>query len=113
MASAKRRTIFAMYLFSSVYNAEKGLPNFVGSELKGTFVPESKALWEAKSRSSWEMEYNRHLSRWEDGMHEISELWRSPDTGSEERRKRIERWVQSADEFGMVLFAVCAHIHGC
>ncbi|KAJ5101330.1 hypothetical protein NUU61_003552 [Penicillium alfredii] len=113
VASAKRRTLFTMYLFSSVYNAQKGLPNFVADELSSLAVPEGKALWEAPDRGSWEREYNRHLSRWEDGILKISELWRSSQTGSEERRKRIERWLQSADEFGMMLFAVCAHIHGC
>jgi hypothetical protein len=30
-----------------------------------------------------------------------------------ERRERVDRWVESVDEFGMMLFAVCAHIHGC
>lgn len=113
VASAKRRTILAMYLFSSIYNAQKGLPNFVADELTGMLVPESKDLWQARTRLAWKVEYNRHLSRWEDGMLEISELWRSPETGSENRRRRIERWVQGADEFGMALFAVCAHIHGC
>lgn len=32
---------------------------------------------------------------------------------TEKRRERIERWVRSADEFGMMLFAVTAHLHGC
>ncbi|KOS39887.1 hypothetical protein ACN38_g9262 [Penicillium nordicum] len=113
VASAKRRTLFTMYLFSNVYNAEIGLPNFVAEELRGTFAPESKILWEASDRVFWEREYNRHLSRWEDGMLEISELWKSTETGTDARREKIERWLQSADEFGMMLFSVCAHIHGC
>lgn len=102
-----------MYLFTNVYNADKGLPNFLSDELRDILVPESKALWEASDRGSWAREYNRHLSKWEDGMLQISELWGSSETGSEVRRKRIGRWVQSTDEFGMMLFAVCAHIHGC
>ncbi|KAJ5594676.1 uncharacterized protein N7459_000884 [Penicillium hispanicum] len=112
-ASAKRRTLLTMYLFTSVYNAARGLPNFVADELKDVLVPESKALWAARSRTAWERAYTRHLSRWPDGMLQISELWRSPATGSEARRERIVRWVEEADEFGMMLFAVCAHIHGC
>ncbi|KAJ5195391.1 uncharacterized protein N7498_008829 [Penicillium cinerascens] len=113
IASSKRRTLFTMYLFTNVYNSDKGVPNFLSDELRDILVPESKALWEASDRGSWTREYNRHLSRWEDGMLQISELWRSSETGSEARRKRIGRWVQSTDEFGMMLFAVCAHIHGC
>lgn len=102
-----------MYLFTNVYNSDHGLPNFLSEELRDIFVPESKALWEASDRGSWTREYNRHLSKWEDGMLLISELWGSSEMGSEAKRKRIGRWVQSTDEFGMMLFAVCAHIHGC
>ncbi|KAJ5452491.1 hypothetical protein N7445_000674 [Penicillium cf. griseofulvum] len=113
VASAKRRTLFTMYIFTNVYNTQLGLPNFVAEELRGTMAPESKILWEASNRAVWEREYNRHLSRWEDGMLKISELWKSAETGTDARRERIERWLQSADEFGMMFFAVCAHIHGC
>ncbi|KAJ5835281.1 hypothetical protein N7447_001307 [Penicillium robsamsonii] len=113
VASAKRRTIFAMYLFTSVYNTQLELPNFVAEELRGTTAPESRILWETSDRTVWEREYNRHLSRWEDGMLEISELWKSDETGTDSRRERIERWLQFADGFGIMLFSVCAHIHGC
>ncbi|THC96070.1 hypothetical protein EYZ11_004443 [Aspergillus tanneri] len=111
--AAKRRSIFTMYMFSSVYNADRLLPNFVADELRGVYAPGNKALWEAGDRESWGREYDRYLLDWEDGQLEISELWRSEQTGSVERRKRIERWVQTVDEFGMMMFAVCAHIHGC
>lgn len=113
VVSAKRRAIYTMYLLTSVYNSDRGLPNFVADEMKGVYVPESKVLWEVTDREVWEKEYDRHLLEWEDGMLEISELWRSTETGSTERRERIGRWVRGVDEFGMMLFAVCAHIHGC
>jgi hypothetical protein len=113
VVSAKRRAIYTMYLLSSVYNSDRGLPNFVADEMKGVYVPESRVLWEATDRGVWEKEYDRHLLEWEDGMLEISELWRSAETGSTERRERIGKWVRGVDEFGMMLFAVCAHIHGC
>ncbi|OJJ80828.1 Zn(II)2Cys6 transcription factor domain-containing protein [Aspergillus glaucus CBS 516.65] len=113
MASTKRRAILVMYLFSSVYNADHYLPNFVAEELREVYAPESRSLWDAIDREAWTKEYDRHLLDWEDGMLEISELWRSVETSSPQRRKRIERWVQTVDEFGMMIFAVCAHIHGC
>lgn len=112
VVSAKRRAIFAFYLLSSVYNADNHVPNFLGEELREVYVPDAKRLWEARTRLGWEREYRRHLSRWEDGQLRISELWRSPDTGTPERRERIDRWVQTADEFGMMLLAVCVHLHG-
>jgi hypothetical protein len=104
---------FNLYLFSSVYDADKNLPHFIAEELKDVYLPESKALWEARNRSIWEREYSHCLALWEDGMLKISDLWGSPETGSAERSKRIDRWVQSVDVLGMMPFAVCVHIHGC
>lgn len=113
VASAKRRCLIVMYIFSNLYHARQGVPNFVAKELKGIYVPEGKSLWNARDRCVWEMEYSRHLSQWEDGMLEVSELWRSPETGSDRRRGRISRWLQTTDEFGMMLFMTAGHIHGC
>ncbi|PYH49754.1 Zn(II)2Cys6 transcription factor domain-containing protein [Aspergillus saccharolyticus JOP 1030-1] len=113
VVASKRRAIFAMYLFCSVYNSDRLLPNFIADEVRGVFAPEGRSLWEAPDRETWEREYERHLLTWEDGMLEISELWRSQDTGTVEQRERIERWLQTVDEFGMLLFGVTAHIHGC
>ncbi|PYH85644.1 hypothetical protein BO82DRAFT_327355 [Aspergillus uvarum CBS 121591] len=113
VVASKRRAIFAMYLFSSVYNADQLLPNFIADEVGGVFAPEGRSLWEAPDRKTWEREYDRHLLTWEDGMLEISELWRSARTGTVEQRERIERWLQAVDEFGMLLFGVTTHIHGC
>ncbi|KAF2814232.1 uncharacterized protein BDZ99DRAFT_459940 [Mytilinidion resinicola] len=112
IVSAKRRAVFAFYLLSSVYNADNYVPSFLAQELREVYVPDAKRLWEARSRREWEREYSQYLSEWEDGLLMISELWLSPDTGSKGRRERIDRWVQSADEFGMMLFAVCVHLHG-
>ncbi|OOF91400.1 hypothetical protein ASPCADRAFT_155117 [Aspergillus carbonarius ITEM 5010] len=113
VAAAKRRSIFTMYLFCSVYNADKLLPNFIADEMTGVFAPEAKVLWDASTRETWEKEYDRHLLQWEDGMLEISELWRSAETGTPRRRERIERWLKAVDEFGMMMFGVTAHVHGC
>ncbi|KAJ5378086.1 uncharacterized protein N7496_005495 [Penicillium cataractarum] len=115
VASAKRRTLVAIYLFINIYNASKDMPSFVSNELADVLVPQGKALWLASERAGWVTEYNRHLAKWEDGMLEVAELWRAPGVGvqTEKRRERIERWVRSADEFGMMLFAVTAHLHGC
>ncbi|PLN79351.1 hypothetical protein BDW42DRAFT_201674 [Aspergillus taichungensis] len=113
VVAAKRRTILAMYLFNSVYNVDRLLPNFAADEMRGVYAPEDKELWSARSRDWWEKTYDRYLLDWEDGIFEISELWRSAETGSTERRARIERWAQTLDEFGMMIFGVCSHLHGC
>ncbi|KAJ5330110.1 hypothetical protein N7452_010500 [Penicillium brevicompactum] len=113
LTSSKRRTLFVMYIFTNVYNSHMKLPNFVAEEIREVIAPEGKVLWEAHDRTYWEKQYNYHLSEWQDGMLQISELWKSAETGTPARRERVERWLQSADEFGMMLFSTCAHIHGC
>ncbi|CEL03911.1 hypothetical protein ASPCAL05048 [Aspergillus calidoustus] len=113
VAAAKRRAVFILYIFSSIYNADRMLPNFIADELRTVYVPGHKALWEAGNRETWNKAYDQYLSDWEDGSLVISELWASPEKEEPKRRERIERWVQTVDEFGMMIFAVCAHIHGC
>ncbi|PHH89130.1 hypothetical protein CDD83_6601 [Cordyceps sp. RAO-2017] len=113
VAAAKRRSLLAFYLFSNVYNAERQLPNYVASELRDLLAPEPKRLWAAASRAEFELEYARHVARWHDGPFLLSELWRSPESGSAARRERLDRWVETIDTFGMFVFTICAHIHGC
>ena len=113
LASAKRRALYAMYLFDNVFNALSNVPTYIAEELADLPVPASKMLWEARSREEWEREYDLHLAEWAGGELRMSELWFSPGDDSKERRERVDRWVEGVDEFGMMLFAVCAHIHGC
>ncbi|KAL4799298.1 hypothetical protein BDV19DRAFT_295273 [Aspergillus venezuelensis] len=113
IASTKRRAIYGMYLFSSLYNAGNGLPNFIAEELRDLPVPEGKGLWEARTRTEWEWEYDLQRQEWPDGVLRIRELWKDEGTGSPRRRERVERWLRGVDDFGMMLFSVCAHIHGC
>ena len=113
IAATKRRAVFSLYLFSSVYNADRLLANFIADELRGVYAPGNKALWEANDRETWNKEYDRYLLDWDDGSLEISELWASPEKEKPERRRRVERWAQTVDEFGMMIFSICAHVHGC
>lgn len=123
VASTKRRALYVMYLFDNVFNALARVPTYIAEELADLPVPASKTLWEATQRDVWEREYDRHLAAWEGGELRIAELWAPPPPrdrmgdkvgmGLEQRQERVDQWVQSVDEFGMMLFAVCAHIHGC
>ncbi|KAF2815167.1 uncharacterized protein BDZ99DRAFT_408916 [Mytilinidion resinicola] len=113
VASAKRRTMYASYLFNNLFNVINGVKTYLAEELTGLPLPATKALWDCQERVHWEREYDTYLESWKEGEIQIAELWRSEATGSPERRERVERWVQAADEFGMTIFAVCCHIHGC
>src|ERR1700744_63305 len=66
VASAKRRTLYTMYMFDNIFCSVNGLPSFLGEELESLPASASKSLWEAPGREVWEKEYNRYLSIWED-----------------------------------------------
>ncbi|KAK9366553.1 hypothetical protein V1509DRAFT_236046 [Lipomyces kononenkoae] len=116
VAEAKRRTLFTMYLFDSVLSAQDGLPTFLGTELRGLPAPAQKALWQAESRYDWEWAYNLHLADWTEGGLNIDELWPIPahldEAGIAERRRRVDQWLESVDEFGTTIYAVTSCTHG-
>jgi hypothetical protein len=116
VAEAKRRALFTMYLFDNILSRHEGLPTFLGSELQGLLAPASKALWEAKSRHDWEAKYNIHLAEWPESGLSVDELWSIPsDWGEpkiEERRKRVDQWLEDIDEFGVLIYTVTSCTHG-
>lgn len=112
MASAKRRTLYAMYMFDNVFNSFHGIPCFIGDELASLPAPASKTLWSAMSKEVWEQEYNFQLARWEGGILRLGELWPQLDPVGTKREKRINCWLESVDEFGMMLFATVVHTYG-
>lgn len=112
VASTKRRALYTMYMFDNQFCSRHGLPTFLGEELESLLAPASKALWEASARGAWESEYDSQLRDWPIGGLRIDELWPAPETGITERRKRVDRWLASVDEFGMMLFAVTLVTHG-
>ena len=112
VASIKRRALYTMYMFDNVFCSRNGLPSFLGEELEGLLAPASKTLWEASERAAWNIGYNRYLHDWPSGGLRIDDLWPPPETGSEGRRKRVEKWLTDVDEFGMMLFAVTLVTHG-
>ena len=112
VASSKRRTLFTTYLFDNVVSFNTGIPCFIGTELASLPVSASALLWKASTREAWNSEYNLHLSEWSDGELLISELWPQPKADQTRRQRRIDRWLLSVDEFGMMLFSVTLLIHG-
>ncbi|EXJ62049.1 hypothetical protein A1O7_02482, partial [Cladophialophora yegresii CBS 114405] len=111
IASAKRRTLFAASLFDNLVNFSQGSPSFVAVELAGLPAPASKTLWNARTRQCWNQAYNRQLSHCGDGELLISDLWPQSEANSEALQPKIDRWLSSVDEFGMMLYAVTAHTY--
>lgn len=114
---AKRRTLYTMYMFDSVLLSRDKLRNYLGTELRGLPAPANKSLWQVRVRHEWERLYNAHLTEWPRGELRIDELWPMPagsdSLATEERRQRVDQWLEDVDEFGTMLFAVTSCTHGC
>lgn len=108
VAEAKRRTLFAMYIFDNVLSAEEGLPTFIGLELQGLLAPGSKDLWAISSRQEWQVAYNAYLADWPQGGLRIDELWPTPadlnQPEIDERQRRVDQWLEAVDEYGMMIY---------
>jgi hypothetical protein len=112
VACTKRRTLYTLYFFDNIFCTARGLPTFIGEELASLPAPARKTLWEASDRTAWEKRYTIHLTEWPDGALRIDELWPGPELGKDERRRRVDRWLETVDEFGMMLFTVTHLTHG-
>ncbi|KAF2017871.1 MFS general substrate transporter [Aaosphaeria arxii CBS 175.79] len=116
VVEAKRRTLFTMYLVDSVLSSQDGQPTFLGTELRGLPASGDRFLWKATSRIEWERFYDVHLADWNGEGLRIDELWPVPedleDSGIQERRRRVNLWLETVDEFGTALFTVTSITHG-
>ena len=111
IASAKRRTLFATSLFDNLVNFTQGSPSFVAVELASLPAPASKILWTAQTRTSWNQAYNQQLGHSSDGELLISDLWPQSEANLEVLQPKIDRWLSSVDEFGMMIYAVTSHTY--
>lgn len=109
VAEAKRRTLLVMYMLDDVVNSMSGLPCILGDELGSVPMTCSKRLWYASSEKTWQSEYNQHLSDWTRGGLRLEELWMPH--GHEESRRRIDHWLPSVDELGIMIFAITSVTH--
>lgn len=112
IASAKRRTLFATSLFDNLINFHMGSPSFIAVELASLPAPASKNLWNAQTRQAWNQMYNQQLTHWPDGELLISDFWPQSESNSEILHRKIDHWLSSVDEFGMMLYAVTTHVYG-
>lgn len=105
LAEAKRRTLYAVYMFDDVVNTLNEMPCVLGDELGILPMTCSKMLWlGCSSQETWEEQYNANLAA---GKHlRLEELWIHP--ADEKTRKRRERWLAAVDEFGLMIYAVAS-----
>ncbi|KAF7331191.1 MFS general substrate transporter [Mycena sanguinolenta] len=104
VAEAKRRTLYTMYTFDHVHNYLHDTTSYIGTELGHLPLPAAKGLWAATTASAWRAEYARFSAEWPTSPL-LEDLWPDPEERVV-RRERADRWVESADEFGMFMFAI-------
>ncbi|KAJ7352682.1 hypothetical protein DFH08DRAFT_913423 [Mycena albidolilacea] len=113
VAEAKRRTLYIMYSFDHVFNYYHDTTSYIGTELGHLPLPAHKGLWAATTENSWKTEYERFTREWPSEAPRLEDLWpQEAEVVVKERRERADRWVESADEFGMFMFAMSNMIFG-
>ncbi|KAJ7166590.1 hypothetical protein C8R46DRAFT_899326 [Mycena filopes] len=113
ISEAKRRTLYTSYMFENAWNFMHGTTSYIATELGNLPLPSCKGPWAATTKETWSVEYSRSIAEWPfDDPPRLEDLWAHPDEAVvKERRARTDRWVESADEFGMFLFAVSSITH--
>ncbi len=115
-AESKRRTLYTMYLFDNLLCVRDGLPVFVATELRGLPAPCGRRLWRTASEEVWRAAYNQYIAQWDERGLMLEELWRpslAADAIELQRRNdRIDQWLEDADEYCTMLYAVTSGTHG-
>ncbi|KAJ7260877.1 hypothetical protein B0H12DRAFT_1201608 [Mycena haematopus] len=104
VAEAKRRTLYVMYTFDHVHNYLHNKISYIGTELGHLPLPANKALWAATTQTAWKAEYERFCAEWSCTPPLLDDFWpdQAPvEAAGKERRERADRWVETADEFGI------------
>jgi hypothetical protein len=115
IVESKRRTLYTMYLFDNLLCVKDNMPVFIATELRSLPAPAGRQLWRASSEELWRSAYNGHLAEWDDSGLRLDELWKAVDMGPDElqrRSNRIDRWLEQADEYCVMLYAVTSGTHG-
>src|SRR5690242_12903407 len=102
--TAKRTTVFSLYLLHWSYTVYHSLESLKCSKLGSMPAPAAKFLWQAGTRGDWERLYERWLEQWRDEpltVHELAEF-----NAEIESERRVETWLEDADELGIMFFGI-------
>ncbi|KAF7331182.1 putative C6 finger domain protein [Mycena sanguinolenta] len=101
------------YMFDHVYNYLHDTTSYIGTELGQLPLPAAKGLWATNTAGAWRAECARFSAEYAGFSAEwptsplLEDLWPDPEERVvRKRRERADRWVESADEFGMFMFAI-------
>tara|TARA_R110002003_G_scaffold189_2_gene14708 strand:+ start:4597 stop:5277 length:681 start_codon:yes stop_codon:yes gene_type:complete len=109
--TAKRTSVFSLYLLHWAYAVYHNLESFACSQLG--FMPASapKFLWQASEQPQWEMLYDQWLEQWQGEPFMMSEFSNVVvGTGLD---RRTEMWLEDADELGVLFLSIGESVHAC
>lgn len=109
--TAKRRAVFSLYLLHWSYSVYHNLESFACSQLGFMPAPAPKYLWQCESKDKWEELYAQWLAQWCDGPYMMSEF--AAIQASTALEERSERWLEDADELGVLFFSIGTTVHPC
>jgi len=109
--TAKRRAIFSLYLLHWSYAVHHGLESFACSQLGFMPAPAPRFLWHCETKGRWEDLYAQWLAQWNGAPYMMREFAAiQAGTGLEQRS---ERWLEDADELGVLFFSIGTTVHPC
>jgi hypothetical protein len=107
--TAKRRAVLSLYLLHWSYSVYHDLESFACSQLGFMPAPAPKYLWQCETKDKWDELYARWLVQWRDGPYMMSEF--AGIQASTALEERSERWLEDADELGVLFFSIGMAVH--
>lgn len=102
--AAKRRAIQASHTLMWAWSLQHKYPPFGCREVAFMPTPSPKVLWQARDDEEWKGHYNKWLEYWRNGgPHRLDELMTIKP--SIEIDERTQKWLEEADEFGLLLMS--------
>ncbi|EED19840.1 conserved hypothetical protein [Talaromyces stipitatus ATCC 10500] len=103
-AESKRRTALVWFLIAQTIHIKTGVSCETISGFQDLPLCSPKSLWEAKTRSAWQAEYEMYQSMPRNGPDVFGDLidaCKQSDTGS--GRLKLDTWNANADNLGIIL----------
>jgi len=103
-AESRRRTVLVWLLITQTVRLKTGDPCDDTDDFRALPLCSPKSLWEAKTRSAWQSEYDVYQSSQRMGMNVVGDLidaCKQSDMGS--NRLKMDAWNANADNLGILL----------
>ncbi|KFY25268.1 hypothetical protein V493_04730 [Pseudogymnoascus sp. VKM F-4281 (FW-2241)] len=104
-AESRRRTVLVWFLIAQTVRIKTGVPCDTLNGFRALPLSSPKSLWEARTRSAWQLEYEGYKSMQRMSMDVFGDLidaCKESDVGSS-KTLRLDTWNANADNLGILL----------